>query len=159
MVFQVTPLELLILILSDRGYSIEEISKILEIDKDMMNDLIEDLTERGYVTLRKRRKLFGSETYLELTEEGRKLLEEVRRVLWNVIKSIEGMVEKGNYDGAKSFVARYSEYIPYAPLLGISTKEFIDKLMSKLGIIPSYAPPEVVYEMLSSEREEWWEEF
>ncbi|ALU12687.1 hypothetical protein EYM_06460 [Ignicoccus islandicus DSM 13165] len=158
MVFQVTPLELLILILSDRGYSIEEISKILEIDKEMMNDLIEDLTEKGYVRLKKKRKLLGSETYLEVTEEGKRLLEEIRKVLWNVLKSVEGMVEKGNYDGAKTFVSRYSEYLPYAPLLGVSSKDFVDKLMSRLGIIPTYAPPEHVYEALASS-EEWWEEF
>ena len=154
MVFQLTPQELLILLLGERGYSTKEIAEILDVDEDMLQDVIQDLTERGYVVPKKRWKLFGSETYLEVTEEGKKALAEITRVLKDVIGTIRNMVEKGNYDGARALISKYMEYLPYAPLLGVAEAEFIENLMSKMGFVPSYAPPKELYKESSSE-EEW----
>ncbi len=153
MVFQLTPQELLILLLSEKGYSTKEMAEILDVDEDMLQDVIQDLTERGYVIPKKRWKLFGTETYLEVTQEGKKALAELAKVLKDVIDSIKGMVEKGNYDGARALVSRYMEYLPYAPLLGIAEPSFIENLMSKMGFVPSYAPPKELYS--SGEEEEW----
>ncbi len=154
MVFQLTPQELLILLLSEKGYSIKEIAEILDVDEDMLQDVIQDLIERGYVVPKKRWKLFGSETYLEVTAEGKKSLAELARILKDVIDSIRGMVEKGNYDGARALISKYVEYLPYAPLLGVAEASFIENLMKKMGFVPSYAPPKELY---SSEEEEEWE--
>jgi len=157
-VFQLTPLELLVLLLSDRGYSIKEISKLLEVDPDMMEDIVEDLKDKGYVNVKKRWRLFGSDLYLELTPAGKRTLKDVARVLKDVIGSVRGMVDKGNVDGARAFLSRYVEYLPYAPLLGVAEKDFIDYIIQKLGIIPTYAPPDHIYSLLLKPQEDWWEE-
>ncbi len=159
MVFQVTPLELLVLILSDRGYTIKEISKLLEVDPEMMNDIVEDLVERGYATAKKKWKLFGSDLYLELTPQGKRVLRDVARVLRDTVNTVKGMVEKGNIDGARAFLSRYVEYLPYAPLLGVAEKDFIDYVIQRLGMVPTYAPPDHIYELLLKGSEDWWEEY
>ncbi|UXD22536.1 hypothetical protein IPA_05975 [Ignicoccus pacificus DSM 13166] len=158
MVFGVTPLELLVLILSDSGYTVKEIAKLLDVDVDMMNDIVEDLVDKGYVNVKRRWKLFGSDLYLELTPQGKKALRDVARVLRDVVNTVKGMVDKGNIDGARAFLSRYVEYLPYAPLLGVAEKDFIDTVMQKLGIVPTYAPPDSVYNELLKGSEEWWEE-
>jgi len=158
MVFRLTPMELLVLLLSERGYTLKEIAEVLDIDEDMLNDVVQDLVEKGYAVEGKRWKLFGSERYLIVTDEGKKALAEIAKVLRDVINNIRGMVEKGNVDGARAFVSRYIEYLPYAPLLGVAEKSFIENLIKKMGFVPAYAPPEEVYEE-GSEWEEWEEEF
>jgi len=158
LVFRLTPMELLVLLLSDRGYTLKEIADVLDIDEDMLNDVVQDLVEKGYAEERRRWKLFGYERYLVPTEEGKKALMEIAKVLKEVIGTVRGMVERGNVDGARAFISRYVEYLPYAPLLGVAEKSFMENLIKKMGIVPAYAPPESVYEE-SREWEEWEEEF
>ncbi len=158
MVFRLTPTELLVLLLSERGYTLREIARIMDVDEDMLEDVVNDLISKGYAKLARRWKLFGSERYLELTEEGKKALAELARTLEDVIKTIRGMVEKGNIDGARAFVSKYVEYLPYAPLLGVAEREFIENLMKKMGYVPAYAPPKELYEE-ESPWENWEEEF
>ena len=158
MVFTLTPLELLVLILSDSGHTIRDIARLLDVDVDMMNDIVEDLVDKGYANVKRKWKLLGSDVYLELTPQGKKALRDVARVLKDVVNTVKGMVEKGNIDGARAFLSRYVEYLPYAPLLGVAEKDFIDKVMQKLGMVPTYAPPDEVYKELLKGSEEWWEE-
>ena len=156
MAFKLTPMELLVLILSDKGYSLRKIADVLDVDESMLEDVVRELVRKGYAFEERKRKLFGSERRLVLTREGKNALSEIKEMIKDILDSVKGMVDKGNIDGARAFLARYVEYLPYAPLLGVATKEYVDNLIRKMGYVPAYAPPEEVYE----EEGEWasWEE-
>ncbi|ABU82064.1 hypothetical protein [Ignicoccus hospitalis] len=156
MSFRLTPLELTVLLLSEKGYSLKKIAEILNMDEDMLEDVVKELVEKGFAKEVKKKKLFGRERYLILTDEGKRALREVAEVMSNVLASVKGMVEKGNIDGARAFLSKYIEYLPYAPLLGVAERSFVESLIRKMGYVPAYAPPQELYE----EEPVWssWEE-
>ncbi len=152
--FKITPLELTLLIMADRNYSIKKAAKLLNTDEGSVKELAKRLEREGLLRVKKRRRIFGVEEYLEITDKGLDLLEDVAETLENVVENLRGLLEKGNIDGARAMLIKYTEYLPFASALGIIPYEMVRNIYSKLGVAPTQTPPE---EILKWEGEEWGE--
>ncbi len=152
--FKITPLELTLLIMADRNYSIKKAARLLNTDESSVKDLAKKMEKEGLLKVKRRRRLLGLEEYLEISEKGLDVLEDVAETLENVIENLRGLLEKGNIDGARAILIKYTEYLPFASALGIMPYEMIRNIYNKLGIAPTQTPPE---EILKWEGEEWGE--
>jgi len=137
-------------VISQGSNKFEKIRKKTRIDDKELNNLLERLESKNFITVTEKKGFFGPKKEIILTEKGRKELEERKFELEKNWNDMVTLWKNGNKQELQQQIDNNSTIFPSMMFLGIMDMMMFSSMMSFMGLaMTSFIPDQFMYDYSS----------
>jgi DNA-binding HxlR family transcriptional regulator len=128
-------------------HKFDKIKKNTQINAEELNSILEQLEERGLITVQEKKGLFGSKIEIIITEKGSKEVDERIYELHQKWNQMSLLYKTGNKDKLKQYMDENKSILPTMMFFGIMDMMMFSMMFSMMGMMMTdYIPQESIPE-------------
>ena len=129
--------------ISNGARQFNKISKVTKIKPEELNNILEKLENRGFITIQEKKGWLGEKIELYVTEKGNKEIEERVHELEGKWTSMRDAYESGDKQKLQQIMKNEKSFIPTMMFFGVIDIMMFSMMFSMMGIAMSnYIPTE-----------------
>ena len=142
------PKELIVLGIIKNGVSkFDKIKKNTKIDAEELNSILENLEERGLISVHEKKGWFGPKIEIKTTEKGDREVDERVHELQEKWNQMSLLYKQGDKTKLKQYMDDNRSFLPTMMFFGIMDIMMFSMMFSMMGMMMSdYMPPESIPE-------------
>ena len=123
----------------------DKIKKTTQIEPEELNSILEKLEERGLITVKEKKGLFGTKIEITTTDKGNKEVDERIHELQDKWNQMSLIYKSGDKEKLKQYMDDNKSFLPTMMFFGIMDMIMFSMMFSMMGMMMSdYVPAESI---------------